>query len=848
MASLQSDNHQLDDPLQAALADDRRRQAQMSALLEAARAVLDYREFRTAARFVYESCKKAIKASAGYVALLSKEGTENEVLFLDSGGIDCTVDPALPMPIRGLRREAYLGTCTVYENDFCCSEWHDLLPDGHVVLDNVLFAPLLVDGKAVGVLGLANKPGGFTEEDASLATAFGELCALALLNSQALESLHESRERFRAVAQTAHDAIITIDAQGKIVFWNRAAEEMFGYPAGEMSGQPLTTIVPERFRQAHRDGLHRLVSTGEAHLLQQTVRMVGVGRGRGEFPIELSLGSWQLGGEPFFTGIVRDITARVQAEEEIRSLARFPSENLSPVLRITHAGTVLYANQASAPLLATWDTQVGRPLPEAWRERIAGVARSGDGQRIELLCRDRIFSIDLVPVEGAPYVNLYGHDVTARRQAEAGLRQAHDELERRVRERTAELARANDELRAEIAERIRVEEALRVQSAIARSLSDASTALTQTLELDTVLDTLLDYLGGLVPYDRACAMLPQDGARFVIRAARGRAGQADAQRVGCTVSAANHPLLQQLADAKECVLLSDAGKHVALDGLYSAEAIRSWLGVSLRSGDRVIGLCVVGKVEAGFYTSQHIQLAGALASQASVAVQNAWLFDQVRAGRERLQFLSRRLVEVQETERRYVARELHDDASQALASLMVDLRLLEQDAADPHAVAARAGALRRLVDSVIGDLHRLAMDLCPASLDHLGLVAALRQYLQTVRNQHELKVEYEVVGLETRLPADVETAIYRVVQEAVTNVVRHARATRVDVLLECRGSELIVLIEDDGIGFDPASAGHNGRLGLFGMRERAEMLGARLAVESVANSGTTILMEVPLVD
>lgn len=152
MANGQSDNHQLDDPLQAALADARRRQAQMSALLEAARAVLDYREFRTAARFVYESCKEAIGAGAGYVALLSKEGTENEVLFLDSGGIDCTVDPALPMPIRGLRREAYLGACTVYENDFGRSAWHDLLPDGHVTLDNVLFAPLLVDGKAVGVL------------------------------------------------------------------------------------------------------------------------------------------------------------------------------------------------------------------------------------------------------------------------------------------------------------------------------------------------------------------------------------------------------------------------------------------------------------------------------------------------------------------------------------------------------------------------------------------------------------------------------------------------------------------------------------------------------------------------
>jgi signal transduction histidine kinase len=203
---------------------------------------------------------------------------------------------------------------------------------------------------------------------------------------------------------------------------------------------------------------------------------------------------------------------------------------------------------------------------------------------------------------------------------------------------------------------------------------------------------------------------------------------------------------------------------------------------------------------------------------------------------------------VQETERRYVARELHDEASQALASLMVNLRLLEQDAGDPQAVVAGVGTLKRLVDSVIGDLHRLAMDLRPASLDHLGLLAALRQYLQTVRDQHQLKVEYGVVGFEIRLPADVETAVYRIVQEAVTNVIRHARATRVDVLLERRGSKLVVLVEDNGIGFDPTIAAHSDRLGLFGMRERTEMLGGKLAVESAPNAGTTVLMEVPYVD
>jgi PAS domain S-box-containing protein len=976
MANGQSENDQMDGRLRAALADARRRQAQMSALLAAARAVLDVREFRTAARFVYESCKEAVGASAGYVALLSEDGTRNELLFLDAGGIDCTVDPSLPMPVRGLRREAYANGRTVYENSFPATPWHDLLPAGHVHLDNVLFAPLLVDGRAAGVLGLANKSGGFSEDDASLATAFGELCALALLNSRALASLQESEERLRAVAQTAHDAIITIDSRGEIVFWNRAAEEMFGYSADETAGKPLTTIMPERFRLAHQEGVRRVVSTGEVRLLQQTVEMVGLGRARGEFPVELSLARWRLDEEVFFTGIVRDITRRVQAEEEIRSLARFPSENRNPVLRVSQEGTVLYANQASAPLLAAWDTQAECPLPETWREAVADVARSGEGRTIELSCGDRIFSLDLMPVESASYVNLYGRDVTerrqaeaalqkerdfssavlntasalvivldpqgrivrfnracerltgyrfeevegrcfwdlfldprevapvravferlraghfpnahenawltrqgeqrliawsntalvddsgaveyvigtglditARRQAEVALQQAHDELEQRVQERTAELARANEVLQAEVAERIRVEEALRVQSAIAVRLSDASAALTRTLDLDTVLNTLLDYLGGLVPYDQAAVLLPQDEAQYAIRAARGNVAQ-DGVLVEQqpAVDVATCPLLHTLIDAQGSVLVSDIREQLDWDDPHFRVPIYSWLGVPLRNDEKIIGACVLGKAEAGFYTSQHLQLAEGLVSQASVAVQNAWLFDQVRAGQERLRSLSRRLVEVQETERRYVARELHDEASQALASLMVNLRLVEQDAQDPQAVVAGVGALKQRVDSVIGDLHRLAMDLRPASLDHLGLVAALRQHLQTVNGQHGLEVQYEVVGLDARLPDDVETAVYRVVQEAVTNVIRHAHATRVDVLLERRGSKLIVLVEDNGIGFDPAAAAQSGRLGLFGMRERTEMLGGKLVVESVANAGTTVLMEVPYVN
>ena len=300
--------------LRDALGNSRRRQAEISALLEGSRAVLEYREFQNAARSIFDSCKNLIGATAGYVALLSADETENEVLFLDSGGLPCTVDPSLPMPIRGLRGEAYRTSKAVYNNEFSESEWMKYMPEGHVRLDNVLFAPLMIEGEAVGLLGLANKPGGFTENDARLASAFGELAAVALHNSRTLGLLENSEQRFRSVVQTANDAIVVIDSRGDIVFWNYGAETIFGYSTGEALGKSVTSIMPERFHGPHRKGMDRLVSAGESDIIGKTVEVAGLRKDGSEFPVELSLATWKAKGEMFLTAIIRDITRRKKEE------------------------------------------------------------------------------------------------------------------------------------------------------------------------------------------------------------------------------------------------------------------------------------------------------------------------------------------------------------------------------------------------------------------------------------------------------------------------------------------------------------------------------------------------------
>ncbi len=314
-----TDRKHAEDELCSALDKSHQQAKEVTALLESSRAVLRYREFKYAARSIFNSCKNLIGARAGYVALLTPDGRENDLLHLDAGGLACNVDPALPMPIRGLRERAYRTCKAVFDNRFPKSRWVKFLPGGHVTLENVLFAPLVIGGKAVGLLGLANKPGGFSKHDARIATGFSEFASVALFNSRTLESLEHSEERFRSVVETAIDAIVTVDSNGKIIFWNQKAEWMFGYKAAEVINQPVAMIMPERFRQTHHRGLSRAASSKKAKIAGNILELVGLRKDKGEFPLELSLANWQTKEGIFFTAIIRDISERKQAEKELHA-------------------------------------------------------------------------------------------------------------------------------------------------------------------------------------------------------------------------------------------------------------------------------------------------------------------------------------------------------------------------------------------------------------------------------------------------------------------------------------------------------------------------------------------------
>jgi signal transduction histidine kinase len=380
----------------------------------------------------------------------------------------------------------------------------------------------------------------------------------------------------------------------------------------------------------------------------------------------------------------------------------------------------------------------------------------------------------------------------------------------------------------------------------AETIRAASLAVTQTLDLEAVLETLLEHLRLLVPYDRARVMLLEGTSRLRVQAALVQGKPQFLRERPVTFDPRANPVISTVLTSLRGALIPDIHAHPQWGARMRPEFEHSWMGVPLVAGGRAIGLYSLSKAEVDSFTEEDLKLAEGLSAPAAVAIQNAALFNEVVASSEHLQTLSRQLVGLQEEERRAVARELHDEAGQAVTSLLYNLRLLEREAAAGEGVAARAEDLRRIADDVQETLHRVAAGLRPVALDHLGLVPALGQLVEGLSVEGGPNIVLETLGLDQeRLSPEVETALYRIAQEAVTNAVRHAGAREIAVVLERRDAHLILIVEDDGEGFDAEMASRPGRLGMIGMRERAVMLGGRLLVESSPGSGTTIVAEVP---
>jgi len=312
----------------------------------------------------------------------------------------------------------------------------------------------------------------------------------------------------------------------------------------------------------------------------------------------------------------------------------------------------------------------------------------------------------------------------------------------------------------------------------------------------------------------------------------------------------------KVAQSGRAMLLEDISlePEAAHPDLISTEGLKAFISVPLRARDNILGVMNVASQAPRRFTKEDLYLVVSVGDQLGVAIEQARLYERLRKTRERLRKLARQNLVAEEEERRRIARELHDETSQSLSGIALQLEaLIEMAAMSNNQDAKFVDGLKKvqsLTVRVHNEVSRIISNLHPALLDTLGLVAAVRQHAENRLQPLNISVSIEVKGVERRFSPDVEAALFRVAQGAIGNVIQHSKAKNVSIVLAYQPDEFSLSIRDDGQGFDVSKitdVEQSGRgRGLFSMRERIGFLGGTSGVESTIGVGTTAWAKIPI--
>lgn len=393
---------------------------------------------------------------------------------------------------------------------------------------------------------------------------------------------------------------------------------------------------------------------------------------------------------------------------------------------------------------------------------------------------------------------------------------------------------------------------------VAETFNDMASRLEhQAVDLRSTVDLLRSEMTVM---DQIRAMLTEGaGLSEVLQRAAAHLGSAlEASGVAIWEDAHHEPSAEWGARLQEAVTTQRTaaeGRSHSSGGFLAEvpeEALLTWVTVPARARGAVLGVVGVGWDPPKPVLRSERDLLEALAGLVGIAIDNATLLDDLQRKEDSMQALVRKTLTAQEEERKRIARELHDETSQVLSALLMNISMLESHAPQDADGRARVEAVKNLAEEAARNLDAMLFDLRPALLDELGLIPALRWYLAQIADAWGVAIAFEG-GKTGRLPDHVEVTAFRIVQEAVGNVVRHAKAASATVRVASdEEGWLIVSVTDDGIGFDTRSIAGRARtgesVGLMGMRERAEIIGGTLSIESSPGMGATIVARLPVTD
>jgi len=402
----------------------------------------------------------------------------------------------------------------------------------------------------------------------------------------------------------------------------------------------------------------------------------------------------------------------------------------------------------------------------------------------------------------------------------------------------------------DITEKTKMEKDIIQQNRELSALNQIGHTITQTLELNTLLNTALDKTMEVMDCEAGGIYIREsnESENLLLKVTRGLSSNfcKRFEKIRLGVGLMGKGLARH-----EAVILESVTRKTNLTGYMAPEGMKLAVSVPIRVKTRLIGALNVASYKYNTFEPWKVELLLTIGNHLGVVIENAILMDSLKKHEKGLQMLSSQIIKAQEEERKRISRELHDEASQALIAAKINLDMVKKILPSSwNQVTTRLVETRSLLVNTLKNLRRLSYDLRPSMLDDLGLISALRWYTESYTKRLSIPISFKATALDKRLDLEIETAIYRIVQEALTNIAKYAQAKEVTVSLEKKDSKLIIRVEDNGRGFRLKTSilgeNYNQGSGILGMKERVYNLGGTFHIESKQGRGTKLLAEIPL--
>jgi signal transduction histidine kinase len=382
------------------------------------------------------------------------------------------------------------------------------------------------------------------------------------------------------------------------------------------------------------------------------------------------------------------------------------------------------------------------------------------------------------------------------------------------------------------------------------ALNKIATAVSHSLDLDTVLASALEKTLEIMNRNTGGILLWNEERKKLCYRVHHSLSKDFVQSV-CFLP--GQGVVGRVLQTGRAILIDDISvdPRIAYPGLVASEGLRAFAAVPLKTDDRVLGVITIASHTPRKFSADDIQLLDSISSQIAIAVENAMLHQEMQRKEESRGELLSEIFSIQEEERKRIARELHDETSQSLASLAASLEAIA-GSLPPEAgeAGSRIRKMEQVAINVLDEIHKLIYELRPSLLDDLGLVAATRWLAEKNLETGGTTIHFKTTGKARRLPSKLETTLFRVIQEAITNIARHAHASDVGITLQFRKYVIRAVIRDNGRGFNVeeaiSSRDRPRGLGLLGMKERVGLMNGSMNIHSYPDKGTDIDIEIPI--